>query len=210
MTYDLDLTRLGPFREVDRYLLGFEVGVGLHYGLGVVYENKSPRRDRVHVFHSPGLDRGGGMLNFVEGIATQIRRRDDRAIALLTAWPTDFDSGASPERLIRHVMAPNDGSVRGGLFTVDEDDGFTNLVPASVQLYAASSFAPRPRTDELEAELGTPVVRFSSAEWEVAADQVDPDRSIRDEIDRRNEDLWGNHKAILQEWDVWGEDDDAG
>lgn len=46
----------------------------------------------MHIAHSPGITpAGAGMENSVEWIATGVRRRDERAVALLTGWPTDRD-----------------------------------------------------------------------------------------------------------------------
>lgn len=143
------------------------------------------------------------MENFVENIATQIRHYDPQAIALLTAWPSDTVL-ISPARLIRHVLAPDDGTIPGrGVFTVNEDGTFTNLTRPSDCLYARSSFAPRPLTEELSALLGTPVARFTTSEWDAAADLIDPDGSVRDSIQRRDDEAWGNQRAFLQEWDAW-------
>src|SRR5690606_6547484 len=81
-----DLEASAPFHEAERYLLVYPVAVGLNYVMVVVYE--ADTGERVHVAHSPGGGlRGGGMYNFVEWIATGVRRRDPHAAALLTSWP---------------------------------------------------------------------------------------------------------------------------
>jgi hypothetical protein len=202
---DIDLSRLAPFVEAERYLLVYPVAVGVHYGLVVVFEAASG--ERVHVMHSPGLDHGGGMENFVEWVATAVRVRDPRAVALLTSWPTDKDRAPVDDHLMRHVMGPNPSGVASPSTTVlmssdgsVVDNVLTRDRPCP---YSGSSFWPRLSPQEWTQILGTPVTRLSMAEWTAAADLVDPDRATRDAAEREAAGAVAVLEAFLD--DVTGE-----
>ena len=100
LTFEVDLGPLGPFHEVDMYLLVWRNALAQSYGLTVVYEGR--RGDRVHVVHSPGYEHGGAMETHGEWLGTEVRRRDPAAVALFLVWPAETSSFNSPEaELIR-------------------------------------------------------------------------------------------------------------
>lgn len=203
---EVDLSVFAPFAEAERYILVFPVGVGQNYVLVVVYE--AGTGERVHVAHSPGYQRGGGMENFVEWVATGVRRRDPRAIALLTSWPTDA-TAARFDELVRSSFAPREGgrASPGTTVLVGEQGEVQNVLTRDHECwYADPSFYPRLPRREWSRILGTEVLRFSTTEWEEAADAVDPDRAIRDQADRETDDQFAVHDAFLKEMGVWGDE----
>lgn len=197
---DVDLETFAPFTEVDRYLLVFPVAVGFHYVMMLVYE--ADTGERVHVAHSPGFHRGGGMVNFIEWIATGVRRRDSRAIALLASWPTDVDELLDDDALTRSHFTANPTGVASPSTTVlvGETGGVENVLTREQEcLYAEPSFFPRRSAAEWSRILGTTVVRFSTTEWEAAADEIDSDRSIRDETEHESDQRMAVQTAFFKE-----------
>ncbi|MET9265302.1 hypothetical protein [Amycolatopsis sp. NPDC004079] len=185
---DVDLAQFAPYAEAERYLLVYPTAAALNYVLVVVYESGGGQR--VHVAHSPGITpSGAGMENFVEWIATGVRLRDDRAIALLTGWPTDRDHYSShpdPDELMRSHFAPcrRKKAATGKTVLLNSAGEVENvLVREQECLYESPSFFPRLPAAEWSRILGTEVRKFSRDEWKAAADQIDPDRSIRDHTD---------------------------
>lgn len=202
LTEDVDLAEFAPFAEAERYLLVFPVGVGLNYVLVVVYQARSG--ERVHAAHAPGdLRRGGGMENFIEWIATDVRRRDPQAIALLTSWAADRSRG-SDELMRSHFAASATGrDSTSRTVLVDQHGRVENVLSRDQEcLYAAPSFFPRLSPAEWSEILGVPVRRFTASEWEAAADDVDPDRRIRDAADQESADRHAVHLAFLREMGV--------
>lgn len=199
---ELDLAGFAPFTEAERYLLVFPVAVGFGYVLVVVYQAGGGQR--VHVAHSPGLQRGSGMWNFVEWIATGVRRRDPHAVALLTSWPPD--TGAGHDLLTRCVFAPRAGgrASPGTTVLLDQAGEVENVLTRDQDcLYADPSFSPKLTAQQWSSILGCPVRQFSTAEWQTAADAVDPEREIRDHADRESEQRWAVAKAFYREMGVW-------
>lgn len=201
---DVDLAQFAPFAEAERYLLVYPTAVALNYVLVVVYEAAGGKR--VHVAHSPGISpAGAGMENFIEWIATGVHRRDPRAIALLTSWPTDRDGPYTDDELMRSHFAPCKGGVASPSRTVlmGEDGEVQNVLTRDQEcLYQQPSFGPRLPAGEWSRILGTEVRRFSIAEWEAAANEVDPDRSIRDAADRESEHRFAVEQAFLKEMGI--------
>lgn len=199
---DVDLSAFAPFAEAERYLLVFPVGVGFNYVLLLVYEASTG--ERVHVAHSPGFQTGGGMENFIEWIATGVRRRDPRAVALLTSWPPDINDGI--DELMRSHFAVRKGGMAspGTTYLVDENAEVQNVFTRNqVCLYTSPSFGPRLSAGEWSRILGTEVRRFTTAEWEAVADEIDPGRSLRDMADEASTERFADLEAHMKEMGVW-------
>lgn len=188
---DVDLARFAPDDEVERYLLVYPTAVVLNYVLVVVYESRGGQR--VYVAHSPGITpAGAGMENFVEWIATGVRLRDDRAVALLTGWPTALNPHSlhpAPDELMRSHFAPCPGraAATGTTVLLSREGGVENVLDREHACrYASPSFFPRLSAAEWSRILGAEVRKFSTDEWAEAADAIDPDRRIRDAAERES------------------------
>lgn len=199
-----DLEPLGPFSEAERYLLVYPVAVGLNYVMVVVYESTSG--ERVHVAHSPGSGlRGGGLYNFVEWIGTGIRRRDPRAVALLTSWPPDEERPPLVNEVVRiHFRERTQGAAPvGRTVLVDNEGDVANVLTREQEcFYQAPVFGPRTSADEWSRILDVTVPRFTTTEWEAAAEEIDPDRSIRDAAERESDHQHRAYKAFLDDMGV--------
>jgi|GEM_PF-4736021 len=202
---DVDLAEFAPFTEADRYLLVFPVAVGCNYVLVQVYESHG-NRGRLHIAHSPGITASGaGMVNFVEWIGTGIHRRDPQALALLISWPTDEFAGDSVfgDDILSRVSFEGRAS---GIASPSETllmnaDGTVQDVVTNDQecLYQSPGFFPEHSPEEWSRILGTAVQRFSTAEWETAANELDPDRSIRDAADQATQQEFSDLDAFFKE-----------
>lgn len=197
---DADLAMFAPYVEAERYLLVYPTAVGLNYVLVVVYQ--SGTGERVHVAHSPGFGvEGGGMENFVEWIATGVRVRDPAAIALLTSWPPDQHRVNNDELMRHHFDAHRAGKDSPGQTILMNTEGEVQNVLRHEQkcLYTNPSFGPRRSCHQWSDILGVEVQQFTKSEWQAAADDVDPDRSIRDAAEQESRHRFAIFDAFLKE-----------
>lgn len=201
----VDLAVYAPFAEGEHYLLIYPVAEGVNIALVVVYEARSG--ERVHVVHSPGMDRlGAGQVNFAEWIATAIRKRDPHAVAMLTSRATDEDDVGlgSDFELVRNTfeaLSSGRKHVRQTIVMGDADTDSTVLNRDEECLYTNPGWR-HGSTAEWSRILGTPIRRFSSAEWDTAADKVDPDRSIRAAAKRVSEQAFAEMDAFFREMGI--------
>lgn len=199
-----DLEPLAPSSEAERYLLVYPVAVGLNYVMIVVYE--AAGGERVHVAHSPGSGlRGGGLYNFVEWIGTGIRRRDPDAAALLTSWPPDEERSPLVNEVVRiHFRERTRGTAPvGRTILVDDHGDVANVLTREQEcLYQYPVFGPRTSADEWSRLLGVEVPRFTTTEWDAAANVIDPDRSVRDAAERESDYQHQAYKAFLDDMGV--------
>lgn len=212
LTLEVDLGPLGPFHEVERYLLVWRNSLAQSYGLAVVYEGR--RGERVHVVHSPGYSHGGAMETHGEWLGTEVRRRDPAAVALFLVWPVDASSFNGPEaELIRVWFTPNPAGVASSSRTIlmSEGDDGPELVNVFTKpgdcLYAGMQYGhPRQSPDYWSAVLGCSITTFSTAEWAAAADQVDPGRAQRAAVEQASEDAMADFTAVMKEHGVYGDE----
>ncbi|MCS3853288.1 hypothetical protein [Tsukamurella ocularis] len=196
---EVDLAKLGPFRESkDRYLVVWRGGVGPQYGLVLRYVGR--RGDTVHVVHSSGFKRSGSMENFSEFIGEQIKARDPRAAGVLLSWHTE----ARPEydELLRVYFEPSETGEEsaGRKILVGEGGAVTDLARPQANRYGRRVFSQRLSPAEWGRILGLPPLqRFSSEEWNRVAEEVDPGRVLRDEVDAASEMAFADQMAFLKE-----------
>lgn len=191
LTEDVDLARLAPFREVERYLLVWRNAMAHSYGLAVVYECRTG--ERVHVVHSPGYDHGGAMETHGEWLATEVRKRDDAAAAIFLVWPRqETFSGTTEVELIRVWFAPNPSgaaSPRKVVLMGERENGsprVDNVFAKSTEcLYQDIVFgSPRQGPEHWAQVLGCAIPTYTEAEWVAAADLVDSGRVQRASVEK--------------------------
>lgn len=213
LTYEVDLSKLGPFREVDRYLLVWPNALSQSYGLCLVYEGR--RRSRVHVVHSPGYTHGGSMENFGEWVGTAVRRRDPGAVALFLSWPPDRATvGEQKDELIRvwFDLNPSGVASRGRTVLMSEAaDGGTQVdnvfVKSAECLYQDMSYGhPRQSPEHWANVLGCPVPTFTEAAWVAAADEVDPGGVQRRAVEEATASAMDGQIAWMKEMGVYGDE----
>lgn len=212
LTFEVDLGPLGPFHEVDRYLLVWRNALAQSYGLTVVYEGR--RGGRVHVVHSPGYDHGGAMETHGEWLGTEVRRRDPAAVALFLVWPVETSPFNRPEaELIRVWFTSNPTGTASPSRTIlmsEGDDGpeIDNVFTKSGDcLYADMHYGhPRQSPAYWSAVLGCPIMTFTPAEWAEAADQVDPGRAQRASVEKASEDAMAGQIAFMKEHGLFGDE----
>lgn len=212
LTFEVDLGPLGPFHEVDMYLLVWRNALAQSYGLTVVYEGR--RGDRVHVVHSPGYEHGGAMETHGEWLGTEVRRRDPAAVALFLVWPAETSSFNSPEaELIRVWFTLNPTGTASPSQTILMSEGNDGPVLDNVFtkpgecLYDDMHYGhPRQGPAYWSKVLGCPVTTFTPAEWAAAADQVDPGRAQRADVEQASADAMADQIAFLKEHGLYGDE----